>query len=214
MGAETATLSQDTLHQALLERLPQLRLFVHRKIPTRLASTVSADDVLQEVWIAAYRTLPTFVPDGPNAIDRWLMTIAKRKVANVIQAARAVKRGGGKTPIPAMQKILSSYVDLFARVRSPQQTPSGEFHTLEIGHAVAVALRRLSEDRRRAVYMRHIEGRPLKEIARLMEKTEASINSLLYHGLRDLQSLLGDAAKFFSDARTSEAGKLADSVDG
>ena len=67
-----------------------------------------------------------------------------------------------------------------------------------------IALSRLPNDRRTAIRMRYLEGRSRPEIARTMDKSEAAVNSLLFHGLRDLRRRLGDTARFFSDVRSSE----------
>lgn len=208
MSGDASYLSRGTLHRELLPRISQLRGYVHRKIPRRLQATVSADDVLQEVWVAAYRTVSTFTPDGPNAIERWLTTIANSKVADAVRTARRLKRGGDRRHIGDGQQRVSSFTDLFARVQSPQKTPSSELGATERAHAVSIALNCLRGDRRRVIYMRYIEGRSHEEIGREMGKTKAAVNSLLYNGLLELRSLLGDAAKYFSDVRSSDAAGL------
>jgi len=212
MDTYASNLSRETLHHELLPRVAQLRRYVDRKIPGRLSATVSADDILQEVWMAAYRTASTFRPDGPNAIERWLTTIAKSKLVDAIRNARRLKRGGDRRCLRDARERLASFTELFARIQSPQKTPSGEFGAIEAGHAISIALNLLSEERRRAVYMHHIEGHSQKEIAREMGKTEAAVNSLLYNGLRELRSLLGEAAKYFSDVRSSATSGLAESA--
>jgi len=202
-------LGRRNLHLVLLPRVGQLRRYVQRQIPNRLRALLSADDILQEVWIAAYRTVESFTPDGPDALDRWLTTIAKSKVVDAIRAARRRKRGGDRRQIRNVARRLTSFTELFARIRSPQKTPSSEYSTIEIEHAVSISLNRLREDRRRAVHMRYIEERSHKEIAAEMGKSEAAVNSLLYNGLREMRSFLGDADKYFSDGGSSEIGTLA-----
>jgi RNA polymerase sigma-70 factor (ECF subfamily) len=210
MNACTSKLSRETLHEELLPRVAWLRRYVHAKIPTRLSATVSADDILQEVWMAAYRTVSTFTPDGPNAVERWLVTIAKSKVVDAIRTARQLKRGGDRRQLRNAQRRLTSFSELFARIQSPQKTPSGEFGAIEVGHAVSIALNLLGEDRRQAIQLHYIEGLSHKEIAGEMGKTEAAVNSLVYNGLRELRSLLGDAAKYFSDIYSSDVDELAE----
>ncbi len=205
MDTDLSTLSQETLHRVLLARVGRLRGYVDRRIPSRLRSTISADDVLQEVWLAAYRTVSTFTPDGPDAVDRWLTTIAKSKIVNAIRTARRSKRGGDRRCVRGVHANRSSYTDLFARIQSPQTTPSSEVRMAESVHAVSIALNHLRRDRRLAVFMRHIEGCSVKKIARAMRKTEPAVNSLVYQGLADLRSLLGDATEYFSDIQSPEA---------
>ena len=89
-----AAASAESLRGALVERIPALRSYVEEKIPERLRATISPDDVLQEVWLSANRTLATFRPDGPHAFDRWLLRIVNNRLLDALRAARTVKRGG------------------------------------------------------------------------------------------------------------------------
>jgi RNA polymerase sigma-70 factor (ECF subfamily) len=205
MISDTPDLSRETLHRELLSRVAQLRRYVHCKIPKRLRPVVSADDVLQEVWLAAYRSVSSFTPDGREAFSRWLTTIANSKLVDAIRAAHRRKRGGNQSRIVDIQKRLTSLTTLLERVQSPLKTPSREFSTIENVHALSIALNCLSQDRHRAVHMRYIEGRSHAEIARQMRRTEAAVRSLIYNGLRELRSLLGDAAKYFSDVRSADS---------
>ena len=198
-------IDEQTLHEALLVRINALRSYVASKTPPRLHHVISPDDILQEVWIAAYRTISTFNPDGPNALDRWLTTIANSKLVDALRAARRLKRGGNRRLARNAEGPLTSFSDLFARLRSPQQTPSSEFAAVEAAHAALISLNRLNDTRRRAIEMRFIEGLSHKEIARKMGRSGAAVNSLLFHGLRQLRGMLGDAAKYFSDARSSDS---------
>ena len=208
MKSETTTLSRDTLHEVLLPRVSRLRQYAHRKIPSRFASTISVDDILQEVWVAVYRNAGSFTPDGPDALDRWLMTITNSKLVDAIRNARRQKRGGDRRCIRNAKQPLSSFADLFTRIQSQQKTPSRESGATESAHAVFIALNHLRADRRQAVYMRHIQGCSCKEIARAMDKSDQAVNSLIYNGLLELRSMLGDAAKYFSDYGSSEMAKV------
>ena len=141
MKVEVLNLRRETLHKELLPRVPRLRRYVQRKIPSRLRATVSADDILQETWVAAYRTVSTFTPVGPNAIERWLTTIANSKLVDAIRCAQRLKREGKRRHVHDTQQRLSSFTGLFARIQAPQKTPSSEYRAIERAHAVSIALR-------------------------------------------------------------------------
>jgi RNA polymerase sigma-70 factor (ECF subfamily) len=188
------------LQRHLLARAESLRGYIATKIPPPLAGSLSAEDVLQETFVAAFRSVHSFVPTGPEALDRWLITIANRKLIDALKTAQRVKRGGQGEELHERPKHTSSLAGLLARL-----TPSREFSVREAADAVHRALRGLGDDRRQAIRMRFVDGLSLKQIARKMGKSYATVNSLLFHGLRELRSRLGDAAKFFSDARSSDA---------
>jgi RNA polymerase sigma-70 factor (ECF subfamily) len=201
----SAPLSEATLHEVLLPRIEGLRAHVRRKIPRRFRHVVGVDDVLQNVWIAAYRTVANFRERGPDSIDRWLTTIASTKLVDALRMARRVKRGGDRQLLHDSGARLTSMSGLFARLQSPQRTPSREMHAAEAGHMVLILLNTLKDARRRAIEMRYLEGRSHNEIARELGKSAAAVNSLLFHGLRELRDLLGAAGKYLTDARSSDA---------
>ena len=208
MSRTGRTIDEVTLEKLLLARAGRLRSYVEKKLPPKLRSTISPEDVLQEVWIGAFRGISGFRSDGPKAFDRWLATIANRRLLDVIKVALARKRGGRSPFAPAAPNRQTSVVDLFARVASRQSTPSRESATKEAVDAVQIALAALPDDRRRAIWMRHIEGCGIAEIATTMDKSRAAVASLLFHGRRQLRSRLGSAAKYFSDAGRSEDASL------
>ncbi len=177
------------------------------KTPIELQHVISAEDVLQEVWIAAFRGLPGFRPQGEDAVDRWLTRIAQRAMINAVKAWGRVKRGGRRRQVHRDPDRASSLADLFARVASPGRTPSSEAAVTEAVDAVQVALASLPPARREAIWMRYIEGQLPEAIAKTMNKTPGAVNGLLFHGLRQLQERLGDAGKFLSDAPSSAAAR-------
>ena len=197
------------LQRLLLSHANRLRRYIESKIPPKLRSLLAADDILQDVWIAAFRAMTTFRGNEGEDFDRWLMTITNRKLVDSLRTALAVKRGG-KTPIVGEAQVRrSSIADLFARIASPQATPSRVTSAKEAVDAVAAALARLPDDRGQAVKMRHIDGLSVPEIADRMQRTIPAVHSLLFHGLRELRHRLGPEAKFFSDtATTSESSAL------
>ncbi len=199
MSQSFQSLSETRLQEELISRADQMRKQVARKIPVNLQSIVSSDDVLQEVWIAAFGSLRSFRADRPDALARWLSTLLERRVIDACRAARAQKRGGGEE-VRNRPATVGSFVDLFDRLASPHRTPSRELSAKEATDAVRIALGSLPENRRQAVWMRHIEGHSMAEVAAAMETTPGAVNSLVYNGLQQLRQQLDRAARFFSDA--------------
>ena len=188
--------------QTYLEKAgtPRLRKFVARKIPSHLRRIISPEDILQETLIAAYNGLPSFRSDGKDALDRWITSIAQHILVNAIKSAQRVKRGGNRLVDNQVLNRLSSLVNLFDRCTSPGRSPSSEAAVAEASNAIHVALVALPDDRRRAIWLRFIEGKTRAEVASTMNKSGAAVNSLLYHGLRQMQERLGSAVKYMSDA--------------
>ncbi len=189
-------ISTRKLLQILYELSEELRISIDREIQPRFRSAVSADDILQEIWIAAFRIDRASVHDW----EGWITTAARSKLIGELRAARTLKRGGDLQRVNVIDSRVSSYVDLFSRVQANTRTPSREVSAKEACRAVNIALAALPENRRQAIYLCYIEGLSRRETAARMDKSEAAVNSLIHAGLGQLRELIGDAAAFLSGA--------------
>lgn len=197
-GRESARSDAPKLHLALADHAEFLRCYITRKIPRQLRSLLSTEDVLQEVWISAFRGIAGFKPNGPDAFSRWLMTIAERRLVDKIREARALRRGGGRLPFQEADAHQSSLVALYTCAVAGQRTPSREASAKEMSRAVRMAIAALPNDQRQVVQMRHIEGLSVAEIAVAVKRTKSSVHGLLHRGLCRLGEELGDASRFLS----------------
>ena len=191
-------LEVNAVQKLLLERIEHLRAFVHRKIPQRFRHLVTADDILQEVWIVAHPCFDGLRNKGCEEIDKWLATITRHKVIDALRVIRAAKRGDAKRYTDDSQRRMTSFCELFERLAAPENTPSREIRAEEQAHTVGISLAALSEDRRKVIELRFIEGLSLREIAHVLDRSEAAVNSLLFNALRQLRGLLGEAKRFLS----------------
>jgi RNA polymerase sigma factor (sigma-70 family) len=204
MAGPIRSIDESKLQQLLLERAEAVRTALAGKIPPRFRPYVAVDDVLQEIWITAFRSVSSFRLTRPDAFDRWLAAIVSRRLADALRIVGALKRGGNQRILKEHEARSKSFADLFGRLASPQKSPSREVSAREAADAVQLALCGLSESRRQAVRMRYIEGRSRAEIAQVLRKSDAAVNSLLYHGLREMRERLGSACRFLSNVSASD----------
>lgn len=190
----------DQLLKLLIREAPALQRQIEHAIPTRFRALLAPEDVLQEVWIAAFRQ----GADNVRDLHAWLNTVTRATLLRALRDAQALKRGGDRRQIQAALQRSNSLLNLFQQVREDGRTPSGEVSSQEACHAVQVALAALPEERRHAVYLCHIQGLSRRQVAAQLGKSEAAINSLVFQGLRQLRELVGTAADYFSDVRSSE----------
>lgn len=203
MGRADARIGDTELILGMRLHASTVRAYIKRHIPTKLNRDITPDDVLQETWTSAFQGLSGFRPEGPNAMERWLTTIAQRRLVDAIKRAASAKRGGGRRIEHAIDEV-SSLLDLFGQVASPDRTPSSKAAVAEAVDAVRIALASLPPARRQALWMRYIEGRSRDTIASSMGRTSAAVNGLLFHGLEQLQERLGSAGRYLSDAASSD----------
>lgn len=192
------------LAPALLERAESVRRFLTARIPPRFRSTISADDVLQEAWIAAFRHSGDVASRDVATLNSWVFSIAERKLVDALRRAKSLKRGGRGLRFSVSRSGGSAAVALFDRLAA-NRTPSQCLSAREAADAVLVALSCLNDEQRRAIQLRHLEGLSLEQTAAAMNKSQSAVSSLLFRGLRRLRSAMGTAARYFSDVRSSES---------
>ena len=178
----------------------KLRDYVARRIPRDIQRQISVEDILQDVWTTAFQSCGRVKLAGPDALDRWLMTLAKRRLVDGIRTVRRLKRGGGQRLVEESTKRSESFLAIFDHVASWRQTPSRESSAREAELAVRFAVASLPGKHRRVIEMHYIEGRTRADIAQAMQTTISAINSLLYRARENLRDRLGSASRFFSDA--------------
>ena len=166
--AASDTAQTPHLTSVVMRQTEPLHAYVSRRIPADLRSWLGVEDVLQEVWSSAFRAWAHVRLTGPNCVERWLMTITKRKLVDALRMARRLKRGGAAVTLRSTFSRASTHMDLFCRVTSAERTPSSTEAAAEAVTAIQVALRSLSPSHRRAVTLTQIEGRSDAAAAELM----------------------------------------------
>ena len=79
-----------------------------------------------------------------------------------------------------------------AWLAADQSSPSQQAMRNEQLLALAEALARLPADQRQAVELHHLQGFPLAEAARRLDRTKGAVAALLFRGLKKLRELLND----------------------
>lgn len=185
----------------LTESRAKLLDYLQRRIPPDLKGTVDADDLAQEAHVEVFRHIGDFELRGPDSLDRWVATIALRKLRDAIKMRRADRRGGGKMALsPFPRHVEDSMVALLDVLAVTTRTPSQSAVRHEVVAAVQDALAELPEDYRQAIWMVHIEGRSAAAAAEQMGRTERAIHNLCYKAKARLRERLGSDSRFMSSS--------------
>lgn len=188
------------LESVFIRATPNLLSFVENRIPSSMRSQLAAEDVLQDVWILAGRSVESFSPEGEHAVERWLTRITRNALLDRIKAKGRTKRSGHGGRLVGIGG--SSMLDLFATVAASQRSPSKDVRTAEAERVLLRAMENLPLNRRQAIWMKYIEEVPTSVIAERMDKTESAVRSLLAQGLTQLRRTIGRPGQFFSDSGT------------
>lgn len=149
-----------------LERLlPACRGPVERYVKFRVASPQDAEDVLQEIFLAAARHAPSFRDE--RQAKAWLLGVARHKCADYYRARRP------ETPMDALA---------IRAVEPPRVWPGP-------ASAVRETLARLSPADRQALYLFYWLELPQAEIARKLGVPVGTVKSRLHAARRRFRAL-------------------------
>ena len=150
------------------------------------SSSTDAEDLVQEVFVKAYRSLSRF--KGKSSFYTWIYRIAVNHTINFLR-----KRG---------RRTMLSLDDLDMAVeRDPDyvalSSGAGPFRMAslaELHEKLNTALQQLSEKHRAVVVLHDIQGIPHDQIARMMKCSSGTIRSRLFYARKQLQSALEEFA--------------------
>jgi RNA polymerase sigma-70 factor (ECF subfamily) len=177
--------------RAALKRLlalyhPRLRARVVRKLPPDIRPKMSPEDILQEVYLEVARRLDEFRPDGRRgSFYRWLCRICGHAIVDVCRAFRSQARNVAREVRPAPADG-SSYDRLLEEIPFSSVTPSRVIARSEQIAVLTQAIETLSDDHRRVLQLRYVEGRSVADVARAMRRSEPAIHMLLRRALVQL----------------------------
>ena len=139
-------------------------------------SRASADDVAQDVFVAAYRALRRYPPARRRALAlrSWLYTIALNRVRNLVRATR---------PSASLDGVAES---LRADHRDE---PGAHVERRESTAELRAALARLPLRYRGPVVLRHIEERSYAEIAVILGQPVGTVKANVHRGLAQLRGM-------------------------
>lgn len=157
------------------------------------------EDVIQEVYAAAWANLAAARFDNFDAFLGWLRQIAENKLIDMHRAILADKRDV-RRQAPAWGLRSGSYVDLLDQVTSPLSTPSRGAARSEALAVLMVRMQQLPEDYRRVIHWRVIDGEPVAEVARRLNRSEAAVHMLFHRALKQLRELMGAPSDYLSQS--------------
>jgi RNA polymerase sigma-70 factor (ECF subfamily) len=168
--------------EELVRRTSRL-LFARLYLET--GDTHRAEDLLQETWLRAYRSLRRL--GSPKTLRTWLLTIAQHVLTDDARGASRQKRA---EPPRAGPGALASHP-------GPSPPPEEEAARAELRGRVLAVLRSLPEEYRLPLTLRYIAGADYETIETQLGLSNGSLRGLLHRGLKILRARL--APEFGAD---------------
>ncbi|MCC6676312.1 MAG: sigma-70 family RNA polymerase sigma factor [Phycisphaerales bacterium] len=162
--------NRDAVTELLRHASPVLRVHVEAEIGTRWRTYLTADDVLQETYLDAFKSIHHFAPEGQTALLRWLKRIASSKVVDAVRAISREQADGGRTPRQVVG--LDPYITLLTNLAGgPSASVSGRFARAEATTLLKRALARLPSDYRAVIEAFDLGGVPMQAVAAELNRT-------------------------------------------
>lgn len=158
----------DAYHCLLLSIAPYLRTIANRVH----ACASDAEDTVQDILLTLHEVRHTYDPSRP--FKPWLAGIARHRIADRLRALGRVSAG---------EVVLEAEHEAFA-------APADRVDLALDSRALAVALRALPANQRRAILLLKLQERSLKEAAEESGMSIASLKVSAHRGIKALRRLL------------------------
>jgi RNA polymerase sigma-70 factor, ECF subfamily len=141
---------------------------IYRYIYHRSGRTDEAEDLTAQVFLKAWEAIPNYRWEG-YPFSTWLYRIAHNRVIDHYRTSRET------LPLDA------------ARAREANTDPLDAAERLFTSNRIRVALQHLTNDQRRVITLRFLEGYSTTEIGAILDKDPDAIRALQHRALRTMQ---------------------------
>jgi RNA polymerase sigma-70 factor (ECF subfamily) len=149
-----------------------------------------ADDVTQDTFLRAYRSIDTFKNDNGVGFRSWLVRIASNRSLDVL---RSQKRRPADSLDAAMDDEESNWSP-----EDPSETPLQFTERGDLAQHLEWALGQISPDQRMVVILSDIQGHSYDEIAEITGVAPGTVKSRLHRARARLRVVLQDSGELSS----------------
>jgi RNA polymerase sigma-70 factor (ECF subfamily) len=176
--------------QLLVRHRGRLRKMVVARLDRRLAARVDPSDVVQEALLDAAQKLSGYLRERPLPFYPWLRRLAWEHLVKAHQRHLSARKRSASREEP-LGLSDASVLALAQRLVASATTPSGHLLREEVRSRVRTALGQLADTDREFLVMRYLEQLSMRDIASVLEISEAAVKMRHTRALRKLCGLLG-----------------------
>ena len=156
-----------------------------------LGNRTDAEDATQEVFVKLYRFIGSFT--GQSAFSTWLYKIASNVCLDYLR-----KNKKHTSDTVSLHQQNAEGEEFLMNIEDKGLTPYESAQMSEAQRVLALALEQLSEDQRKVVVLRDVEGLSYEEIGEVMGIAEGTVKSRINRARLALKKLLEKDRELFS----------------
>lgn len=160
------------------------------QIGRRLQSKVDASDVVQEVFLGAYRAFPQFRGTSEREFLGWMRQVLASVLANLVRHYQGTQRRDIRLEQQLALELDQSSQALDRNLAASESSPSHQAIRREQSVLLAEALGRLPEELRELLILRHLEGLTFPEVAERLNRPVDTLKKLWPRALAELRQVL------------------------
>ncbi len=182
--------------QAALEELferhrTKLLESIRLRMDRRVAARADAADVLQETYLEAFKRLPRYLEQQPMPFYLWLCWLAREKVLALHRRHLGAQKRTVTHEAPPLPADSSATL-VSAVIAGREPSPSQALANAELAEHLRVALGQLDDDERDLILWRHFERLSAREMAQLLQVSEAAASKRYIRAVEHLRKVLVD----------------------
>jgi RNA polymerase sigma-70 factor, ECF subfamily len=166
-----------------------LYLLARAHLGARYRARLDPSDIVQQTLLNAHQKQEQF--RGTTEAERmaWLRQILANSVADAIRGLARARRDIGRE-LPLDLGVDESFSRVDGWLAAVQSSPSQQAVRCEELLQLADALTTLPPMQREAIVLHHLQGLPLAEVGRQLDRSPAAVAGLLHRGLKHLRQRL------------------------
>ena len=176
--------NDEALSRAFEQYRRRLSVLVHFKLSPRAREFSEVEDVVQEVYLRAFRDLGRFHYESPGSFLRWLSAIADHAIVDRVRYLNRKRRAGDAAPFRSASNPLGPEP-------ADTRTPSRLFAQQEGVDRLLARLDALPDAYREAIVMAKIEGLSTVEMAERLGKSREAVALLVFRAVKRFRQIVG-----------------------
>ncbi len=164
----------------------RLEMWIATRMGPMLRSRLAVEDVLQETFLQAHRSLASFTDRGPGSFLRWMFSVAENRILDLNKYHSAQMR----TPRREKAAEAGESLTLWQTLSTAETSPSGRAHRAEMLHRLSEAIDRLPPELREVLVRRAIAEETFRDIGQTTDTRPDNVSGLYTRALRKLRDEL------------------------